>query len=185
MIAIGNPFGLGGTVTAGIISARGRDINAGPYDDFFQIDAADQPRQFGRPELHHRRQVVRRQHGDLLAVRRHVGIGFAIPSNLAKPVVDSLTKFGKVARGWLGVRIQSVTDEIAESLGLPEPRRRAGRQRDAGRPGRQRRRSRPATSSSSSTARRSTGCARCRVLVAETADRQGGAGQAVAQGCRR
>ena len=70
MVAIGNPFGLGSTVTAGIVSARGRDIRAGPYDDFFQVDAADQPRQFGRPELHARRQGVRRQHRHLLALGR-------------------------------------------------------------------------------------------------------------------
>ena len=137
MIAIGNPFGLGSTVTAGIISARGRDIHAGPYDDFLQVDAPINRGNSGGPSFNLERRGDRHQHRDLLADRAAiVGIGFAIPSNLAKPVIDSSDATGKVARGWLGVRIQTVTDEIAESLGLPQTARCAGRRasRPAARP---------------------------------------------------
>ena len=120
VIAIGNPFGLGSTVTAGIVSARGRDIRAGPYDDFIQVDAAINRGNSGGPSF--------TLDGDVLGVNTaifspsggNVGIGFAIPANLAKPVIDSLKETGRVARGWLGVRIQSVTPDIAESLGLPD-----------------------------------------------------------------
>ena len=120
IIAIGNPFGLGSTVTAGIVSARGRDIRAGPYDDFIQVDAAINRGNSGGPSF--------TMDGEVLGVNTaifspsggNVGIGFAIPANLAKPVIDSLKETGRVARGWLGVRIQSVTPEIAESLGLPD-----------------------------------------------------------------
>ncbi len=122
MIAIGNPFGLGSTVTAGIISARGRDIRAGPYDDFFQVDAAINRGNSGGPSFTIEGEVFGVNTAIFSPSGGNVGIGFAIPSNLAKPVIDSLMKSGKVARGWLGVRIQSVTDEIAESLGLPETR---------------------------------------------------------------
>lgn len=122
MIAIGNPFGLGSTVTAGIISARGRDIRAGPYDDFFQVDAAINRGNSGGPSFTIDGQVFGVNTAIFSPSGGNVGIGFAIPSNLAKPVIDSLMKNGKVARGWLGVRIQTVTDEIAESLGLPETR---------------------------------------------------------------
>ena len=120
MIAIGNPFGLGSTVTAGIVSARGRDIRAGPYDDFFQVDAAINRGNSGGPSFTIDGQVFGVNTAIFSPSGGNVGIGFAIPSNLAKPVIDSLMRSGKVARGWLGVRIQSVTDEIAESLGLPE-----------------------------------------------------------------
>ena len=120
MIAIGNPFGLGSTVTAGIVSARGRDIRAGPYDDFIQVDAAINRGNSGGPSF--------TLDGDVFGVNTaifspsggNVGIGFAIPANLARPVIASLMEHGRVIRGWLGVRIQSVTPEIAESLGLPE-----------------------------------------------------------------
>ena len=119
MVAIGNPFGLGSTVTAGIVSARGRDIRSGPYDDFIQVDAAINRGNSGGPSF--------TLNGDVLGVNTaifspsggNVGIGFAIPANLAKPVIDSLKNTGRVARGWLGVRIQAVTQEIAESLSLP------------------------------------------------------------------
>ena len=122
VLAIGNPFGLGGTVTSGIISARSRDIDAGPYDDFIQTDASINRGNSGGPMFN--------LDGDVIGVNTaifspsggSVGIGFAIPSDLAKPVIRQLIKFGKTRRGWLGVRIQSVTDEIAESLGLDEPR---------------------------------------------------------------
>jgi serine protease Do len=120
MIAIGNPFGLGSTVTAGIVSARGRDIRAGPYDDFFQVDAAINRGNSGGPSFTIDGQVFGVNTAIFSPSGGNVGIGFAIPSNLAKPVIDSLMRSGKVARGWLGVRIQSVTEEIAESLGLPE-----------------------------------------------------------------
>jgi serine protease Do len=120
MIAIGNPFGLGSTVTAGIVSARGRDIRAGPYDDFFQIDAPINRGNSGGPSFTLDGTVFGVNTAIFSPSGGSVGIGFAIPANLAKPVIDSLMRSGKVARGWLGVRIQSVTDEIAESLGLPE-----------------------------------------------------------------
>ena len=120
MIAIGNPFGLGSTVTAGIVSARGRDIRAGPYDDFFQIDAPINRGNSGGPSFTLDGRVFGVNTAIFSPSGGSVGIGFAIPANLAKPVIDSLMKSGKVARGWLGVRIQSVTDEIAEGLGLHE-----------------------------------------------------------------
>jgi len=122
MVAIGNPFGLGTSVTAGIISARGRDIRAGPYDDFFQVDAAINRGNSGGPSFTLDGQVFGVNTAIFSPSGGNVGIGFAIPSNLAKGVIDSLQTEGRVARGWLGVRIQAVTDEIAESLGLPEAR---------------------------------------------------------------
>ena len=120
VVAVGNPFGLGGTVTAGIVSARGRDIRAGPYDDFFQIDAPINRGNSGGPSFTLEGKVFGVNTAIFSPSGGSVGIGFAIPANLAKPVIDSLMKSGKVARGWLGVRIQSVSEEIAESLGLPE-----------------------------------------------------------------
>jgi serine protease Do len=122
MFAIGNPFGLGSTVTAGIVSARGRDIRAGPYDDFIQVDAAINRGNSGGPSFTLDGKVFGVNTAIFSPSGGNVGIGFAIPANLAKPVVDSLMRSGRVARGWLGVRIQSVTQEIAESLGLPEDR---------------------------------------------------------------
>ncbi len=123
IVAIGNPFGLGGTVTAGIISAQQRDINAGPYDDFIQTDASINRGNSGGP-------MFNAVDGKVIGINTaifspsggSVGIGFAIPSNLAKPVIDQLIEFGRTRRGWLGVRIQTVTDEIAESLGLKQAR---------------------------------------------------------------
>jgi serine protease Do len=120
MVAIGNPFGLGTSVTAGIVSARGRDIRAGPYDDFFQVDAAINRGNSGGPSFTLDGQVFGVNTAIFSPSGGNVGIGFAIPSNLAKRVIDSLQTEGRVARGWLGVRIQAVTDEIAESLGLDE-----------------------------------------------------------------
>ncbi len=120
IIAIGNPFGLGSTVTSGIVSARGRDIRAGPYDDFVQVDAAINRGNSGGPSFTMDGKVFGVNTAIFSPSGGNVGIGFAIPSNLARPVIASLRESGRVARGWLGVRIQSVTDEIAESLGLPD-----------------------------------------------------------------
>jgi serine protease Do len=122
MLAIGNPFGLGTSVTAGIVSARGRDIRAGPYDDFFQVDAAINRGNSGGPSFTLDGQVFGVNTAIFSPSGGNVGIGFAIPSNLAKRVIDSLQADGRVARGWLGVRIQGVTQEIADSLGLEEAR---------------------------------------------------------------
>lgn len=118
IMAIGNPFGLGGTVTAGIISARHRDINAGPYDEFIQTDASINRGNSGGPMFNLAGDVIGVNTAIFSPTGGSVGIGFAIPSNLAKSVVEQLIKYGKTKRGWLGVRIQEVTPEIAESLGL-------------------------------------------------------------------
>lgn len=122
ILAIGNPFGLGGTVTAGIISAQQRDINAGPYDDFIQTDASINRGNSGGPMFDLNGTVIGVNTAIFSPSGGSVGIGFAIPANLAKPVINQLIEFGKTRRGWMGVRIQTVTDEIAESLGLDKPR---------------------------------------------------------------
>ena len=122
VIAIGNPFGLGGTVTSGIISARARDINAGPYDDFLQTDASINRGNSGGPMFNMSGEVIGINTAIFSPSGGSVGIGFAIPSDLAQPVVEQLHKFGHTKRGWLGVRIQAMTDEIAESLGLDKRR---------------------------------------------------------------
>ena len=118
VVAIGNPFGLGGTVTAGIVSARHRDINSGPYDDFIQTDASINKGNSGGPMFNLKGEVVGVNTAIFSPTGGSVGIGFAIPANFAKPIIDQLRKFGKARRGWLGVRIQTVTDEIALGLGL-------------------------------------------------------------------
>jgi serine protease Do len=118
VVAIGNPFGFGGSVTVGIISARGRDINAGLYDDFLQTDASINRGNSGGPMFNLAGEVVGINTAIFSPSGGSVGIGFAIPSNSAKPVIDQLIQHGQVRRGWLGVRIQGVTDEIAETLGL-------------------------------------------------------------------
>jgi len=118
VVAIGNPFGLGGTVTAGIISARARNINAGPYDDFLQTDASINRGNSGGPMFNLAGEVIGINTAIFSPSGGSVGIGFAIPANLAKPVIEQLKEFGRARRGWLGVRIQTVTDELAESLGL-------------------------------------------------------------------
>ncbi|MCB1651844.1 MAG: DegQ family serine endoprotease [Alphaproteobacteria bacterium] len=118
IVAIGNPFGLGGTVTAGIVSARARDINAGPYDDFIQTDASINRGNSGGPMFDLEGEVIGINTAIFSPSGGSVGIGFAIPSSLAKPVVDQIIQYGRTRRGWLGVRIQKVTEEIAESLGL-------------------------------------------------------------------
>ncbi len=120
VLAIGNPFGLGGTVTSGIISARQRDINSGPYDDYIQTDASINRGNSGGPMFDLQGNVIGINTAIFSPTGGSVGIGFAIPSNLANPVIKQLIKYGRTKRGWLGVRIQTVTDEIAESLGLDE-----------------------------------------------------------------
>ena len=121
MLAVGNPFGLGGTVSSGIISARGRDIHDGPYDDFLQIDASINRGNSGGPTFDLEGKVIGINTAIYSPNGGSVGIGFAIPSSLAQPVIDQLKEHGKVERGWLGVQIQEVTPEIAKSLGLPKP----------------------------------------------------------------
>ena len=120
VVAIGNPFGLGGTVTAGIVSARARDINAGPYDDFIQTDAAINKGNSGGPLFNMKGEVIGINTAIFSPSGGSIGIGFSIPSNEAKPVLADLQKYGKTKRGWLGVRIQQVTPDIADSFGLKE-----------------------------------------------------------------
>ena len=122
VMAIGNPFGLGGTVTAGIVSARQRDINAGPYDDFIQSDAAINRGNSGGPMFNMDGQVIGVNTAIFSPSGGSVGIGFAIPSALAANVINQLKDAGQVRRGWLGVRIQTVTEELAEGLRLDEAR---------------------------------------------------------------
>ena len=121
VLAIGNPFGLGGTVTAGILSASARDINAGPYDDFLQTDASINRGNSGGPMFNLAGEVIGINTAIFSPSGGSVGIGFAIPSALAHTVVAQLAEYGHTRRGWLGVRIQGVTPEIAESLGVPKP----------------------------------------------------------------
>jgi serine protease Do len=118
VIAVGNPFGLGGTVTAGIISARGRDIGASPYDDFLQIDAPVNRGNSGGPTFNAQGQVVGVNTAIFSPSGGSVGIGFAIPAETVQTVVAALKEKGVVARGWIGVQIQPVTQEIADSMGL-------------------------------------------------------------------
>jgi serine protease Do len=115
---MGNPFGLGGTVTAGIISAKTRDLNAGPYDAFIQTDASINRGNSGGPLFDMDGDVIGINTAIVSPSGGSVGIGFATPANLARQVISDLRKYGRARRGWLGVRIQSVTTEIAESLGL-------------------------------------------------------------------
>jgi serine protease Do len=120
VLAIGNPFGLGGTVTAGIVSARQRDINAGPYDDFIQTDASINRGNSGGPMFNMDGDVVGINSAIYSPSGGSVGIGFSIPSNLAKGVIAQIKEFGHPRRGWLGVRIQTVSPELAEGLRLPQ-----------------------------------------------------------------
>ena len=121
VIAIGNPFSLGGTVTAGIVSARNRDINSGPYDNYIQTDAAINRGNSGGPLFNLEGEVVGINTAIISPSGGSIGIGFAVPSKTALAVIDQLKNFGETRRGWLGVRIQQVTDEIAESLGIKPP----------------------------------------------------------------
>ena len=121
VLAVGNPFGLGGTVTAGIVSARGRDIGAGPYDDFIQIDAPVNKGNSGGPTFDVDGNVIGVNTAIFSPSGGSVGIAFAIPAGTVKSVVSQLKDSGKVTRGWIGVQIQPVTDEIADNLGLKAP----------------------------------------------------------------
>jgi serine protease Do len=118
VVAIGNPFGLGSTVTAGIVSAKGRVIGAGPYDNFIQTDASINPGNSGGPLFNLNGEVIGVNTAIVSQSGGNVGIGFAIPINMAKSVMPQLKERGKVVRGWLGVSIQEVTQEIKEQFGL-------------------------------------------------------------------
>jgi serine protease Do len=120
VLAVGNPFGLGGTVTAGIISARGRDIQAGPFDDFLQVDAPINRGNSGGPLFDAQGRVIGINTAIYSPSGGSVGIGFAIPSALAIQIIDQLKENGVVERGWLGVEFQPVTEPVAKSLGLDE-----------------------------------------------------------------
>jgi len=120
VVAVGNPFGLGGTVTSGIVSARGRDIGAGPYDDFIQIDASINQGNSGGPTFDLSGNVVGVNTAIFSPTGGNVGIGFAIPASVASRVIADLRDTGSVQRGWLGVAIQPVGPDLAESLGLNE-----------------------------------------------------------------
>ena len=122
VIAIGNPFSLGGTVTAGIVSARNRDINSGPYDNYIQTDAAINRGNSGGPLFNLDGEVIGVNTLIISPTGGSIGIGFAVPSKTVAGVVDQLRQFGELRRGWLGVRIQQVTDEIAESLNIKPAR---------------------------------------------------------------
>lgn len=122
VVAIGNPFGLGGSVSLGIVSARNRDINAGPYDDFIQTDAAINKGNSGGPLFNLKGEVVGINTAIFSPTGGSVGIGFSVPANTAKGVIDQLIKYGETRRGWFGVKIQSVTDDIAESMAMGKPR---------------------------------------------------------------
>ncbi len=122
VIAIGNPFSLGGTVTAGIVSARNRDIQSGPYDNYIQTDAAINRGNSGGPLFNLNGEVIGVNTAIISPSGGSIGIGFAVPSKTVVPVVDQLREFKEVRRGWLGVRIQQVSDEIAESLSIKPAR---------------------------------------------------------------
>ena len=122
VVAIGNPFSLGGTVTAGIVSARNRDINSGPYDNYIQTDAAINRGNSGGPLFNLNGEVIGINTAIISPSGGSIGIGFAVPSKTAVPVIDQLRRYGETRRGWLGVRIQQVTDEIADSLNLKPAR---------------------------------------------------------------
>jgi serine protease Do len=122
VLAIGNPFGLGGSVSLGIVSARNRDINAGPYDDFIQTDAAINKGNSGGPLFNLQGEVVGMNTAIYSPSGGSVGIGFSIPAATVKGVVAQLLKYGETRRGWLGVRIQGVSDDLVESLGLDRAR---------------------------------------------------------------
>ncbi len=120
VMAIGNPFGLGGSVTVGIISAKQRDINSGPYDDYLQTDAAINKGNSGGPLFNMDGEVIGVNTAIISPTGGSIGIGFAVPSDTASVVVDQLRQFGETRRGWLGVKIQTITDDLAEAYGIKE-----------------------------------------------------------------
>jgi len=120
VLAIGNPFGLGGSVSVGIISAKSRDINSGPYDDYLQTDAAINKGNSGGPLFNMNGEVIGVNTAIISPTGGSIGIGFAVPSDTVSKVIAQLKQYGEVRRGWLGVKIQTVTGDIAETLGLPE-----------------------------------------------------------------
>jgi serine protease Do len=120
VVAVGNPFGLGGTVTAGIVSARGRDIGAGPYDDYIQIDAPINKGNSGGPAFDVDGRVIGVNTAIFSPSGGSVGIGFDVPADTAKAVVAQLKAKGHVTRGWMGVQVQPVTKDIADSLGMKQ-----------------------------------------------------------------
>ena len=118
VMAIGNPFGLGGSVSIGIISAKQRDIQSGPYDDYLQTDAAINKGNSGGPLFNMRGDVIGINTAIISPTGGSIGIGFAVPSDIAVPIIEQLEKYGETRRGWLGVNIQSVTDDILVTLGV-------------------------------------------------------------------
>lgn len=120
VLAIGNPFGLGGSVSLGIISAKQRDINSGPYDDYLQTDAAINKGNSGGPLFNMDGEVIGINTAIISPSGGSIGIGFSVPSDTVAMVVDQLKTFGEIRRGWLGVKIQTVSEDIAETLGIPE-----------------------------------------------------------------
>jgi serine protease Do len=120
VMAIGNPFGLGGSVTVGIISAKQRDINSGPYDDYLQTDASINKGNSGGPLFNMDGQVIGVNTAIISPSGGSIGIGFAVPADTATVVIDQLRQFGETRRGWLGVKIQSITEDMAEAYGVKE-----------------------------------------------------------------
>ncbi len=118
VMAIGNPFGLGGTVTVGIISAKQRDINAGPYDDFIQTDASINKGNSGGPLFNMQGEVIGVNTAIISPTGGSIGIGFAVPSDTVTGIIDQLRRYGEVRRGWLGVKIQTISEDIADSFGV-------------------------------------------------------------------
>ncbi len=119
VLAIGNPFGLGGSVSIGIISAKQRDIQSGPYDDYLQTDAAINKGNSGGPLFNMDGDVIGINTAIISPTGGSIGIGFAVPADIAVPIIEQLVKFGETRRGWLGVNIQSVSEDLASSLGVP------------------------------------------------------------------
>lgn len=122
VMAVGNPFGLGGSLSVGVVSARGRNINAGPYDNFIQTDAAINKGNSGGPLFNMKGEVIGINTAIISPSGGSIGIGFSVPTELAQNIVQQLIEFGETRRGWLGVRVQPVTDDIAGSLGMDSPR---------------------------------------------------------------
>ena len=122
VLAIGNPFGLGGSVSIGIISAKQRDIQSGPYDDYLQTDAAINKGNSGGPLFNMDGDVIGVNTAIISPTGGSIGIGFAVPADIAVPIIDQLVNFGETRRGWLGVNIQSITEDIADSLGVSDKR---------------------------------------------------------------